>query len=148
MRENTRRDLPKKVEQMYSEIWLPDLLDSEKWLSSLFSILLNCKQKRHANEQRFIYDVHTHSATDQTLFLQVLSAATSTSLNLNLVHSDKFQTANGDKRNAQRMRIALLSWRRRAEKGVWCGARLESHLKSASRPDTGWDDIPTHKGRH
>lgn len=28
---------------MYSEIWLPDLLDSEKWLSSLFSIRLNCK---------------------------------------------------------------------------------------------------------
>lgn len=27
---------------MYSEIWLPDLLDSEKWLSSLFSIRLNC----------------------------------------------------------------------------------------------------------
>lgn len=28
---------------MYSEIWLPDLLDSEKWLSSLFSMRLNCK---------------------------------------------------------------------------------------------------------
>jgi len=34
-------DLPKNVEQMYSEIWLPDRLDSEKWLSSLFSIRLN-----------------------------------------------------------------------------------------------------------
>jgi len=26
---------------MYSDTWLPDLLDSAKWLSSLFSILLN-----------------------------------------------------------------------------------------------------------
>ena len=31
---------PRKVLQIYSEIWLPDL-DSEKWLSSLFSIRLN-----------------------------------------------------------------------------------------------------------
>ena len=36
--------LPKKVLQMYSEIWFPDF-DSEKWLSSLFSIRLNCKIK-------------------------------------------------------------------------------------------------------
>jgi hypothetical protein len=36
-----RSNLPKNVEQMYSEIWLPDRLDSEKWLSSLFSIRLN-----------------------------------------------------------------------------------------------------------
>lgn len=34
--------LPRNVEQMYSDIWFPDLLDSEKWLSSLLSILLNC----------------------------------------------------------------------------------------------------------
>lgn len=40
---NNKNNIPKNVEQMYSEIWLPDLLDSEKWLSSLFSILLNCK---------------------------------------------------------------------------------------------------------
>lgn len=38
-------DLPKKVEQIYSEIWLPERLDSEKWLSSLFNIRLNCNQK-------------------------------------------------------------------------------------------------------
>lgn len=36
--------LPKNVEQMYSDIWLPDLLDSEKWESSLFNILLNCNE--------------------------------------------------------------------------------------------------------
>ena len=35
--------LPKNVEQMYSEIWLPDLLDSLKCDNSLFSIRLNCK---------------------------------------------------------------------------------------------------------
>ena len=34
---------PRNVLQMYSEIWLPDF-DSEKWLSSLFSIRLNCKK--------------------------------------------------------------------------------------------------------
>ena len=34
------RYLPRKVLQMYSDIWLPDL-DSEKWLSSLFNIRLN-----------------------------------------------------------------------------------------------------------
>ena len=33
--------LPKNVLQMYSEIWFPDRLDSEKWLSSLLSIRLN-----------------------------------------------------------------------------------------------------------
>lgn len=33
--------LPRKVEQMYSDIWLPDLLDSEKWDSSLFNMRLN-----------------------------------------------------------------------------------------------------------
>ena len=38
-------NLPKKVEQMYSEIWLPDRLDSEKWLSSLFSMRLNCNEE-------------------------------------------------------------------------------------------------------
>lgn len=32
--------LPKKVLQIYSEIWLPDF-DSEKWLNSLFSMRLN-----------------------------------------------------------------------------------------------------------
>ena len=32
--------LPKNVLQIYSETWFPDL-DSEKWLSSLFSIRLN-----------------------------------------------------------------------------------------------------------
>ena len=42
--------LPKKVEQMYSEIWLPDLLDSEKWLSSLLSIRLNWKNERRIKE--------------------------------------------------------------------------------------------------
>jgi hypothetical protein len=31
---------------MYSEIWFPDRLDSEKWLSSLLSILLNWNQKK------------------------------------------------------------------------------------------------------
>lgn len=30
---------------MYSEIWLPDLLDSAKWLNSRFSILLNWNEK-------------------------------------------------------------------------------------------------------
>jgi len=30
---------------MYSEIWFPDLDDSEKCDSSLFSILLNCNEK-------------------------------------------------------------------------------------------------------
>ena len=38
---NQMRELPKNVLQMYSEIWFPDLLDSAKWLSSLFSIRLN-----------------------------------------------------------------------------------------------------------
>ena len=36
--------LPKKVLQMYSEIWFPDF-DSEKWLSSLLSIRLNWKAR-------------------------------------------------------------------------------------------------------
>lgn len=40
--------LPKNVEQMYSDIWFPDLLDSLKCDSSLFSIRLNCRaKKRH-----------------------------------------------------------------------------------------------------
>ncbi len=38
--ENTSMYSPRKVLQMYSEIWLPDL-DSLKWLSSLLSIRLN-----------------------------------------------------------------------------------------------------------
>ena len=33
--------LPKKVLQMYSDIWLVPDFDSEKWLSSLFSMRLN-----------------------------------------------------------------------------------------------------------
>lgn len=41
-------NLPRKVLKMYSEIWFPDFDDSEKWLNSLFSILLNCK-KKHTN---------------------------------------------------------------------------------------------------
>ena len=36
--------LPRYVLQMYSAIWLPDLLDSAKWLSSRFNIRLNWKQ--------------------------------------------------------------------------------------------------------
>jgi hypothetical protein len=42
-------NLPRKVEQMYSDIWFPDLLDSEKWLSSLFNIRLNCNNTRKSN---------------------------------------------------------------------------------------------------
>lgn len=37
-----KENSPKNVEQIYSDIWLPDLLDSLKWDSSLFSIRLNC----------------------------------------------------------------------------------------------------------
>lgn len=33
--------LPKKVLEMYSETWFPDRLISDRWVSSLFSILLN-----------------------------------------------------------------------------------------------------------
>lgn len=38
-------NLPRKVLQIYSDIWLPDLDDSEKCDSSLFNIRLNCNQK-------------------------------------------------------------------------------------------------------
>lgn len=36
---------PKNVEQIYSDIWFPDRLDSLKWDNSLFSIRLNLKKK-------------------------------------------------------------------------------------------------------
>jgi len=39
--------LPKNVRWMYSEIWLPDLLDSARWLSSRFNSRLNCHQHTH-----------------------------------------------------------------------------------------------------
>ncbi len=38
--------VPKKVLQMYSDIWFPDF-DSEKWLSSLLSMRLNWKRKQN-----------------------------------------------------------------------------------------------------
>lgn len=47
-----KNNLPKNVEHMYSEIWFPDLLDSEKCESSLLSIRLNCKQKKHKINKR------------------------------------------------------------------------------------------------
>ena len=37
--------LPRKVLQIYSDIWFPDL-DSEKWLNSLFNIRLNWNWKK------------------------------------------------------------------------------------------------------
>ena len=40
----TKKSSPKKVLQIYSEIWFPDF-DSEKWLSSLLSIRLNWNKK-------------------------------------------------------------------------------------------------------
>ena len=43
--------IPRKVLQMYSEIWLPDL-DSEKWLSSLLSMRLNWKEETRAERVR------------------------------------------------------------------------------------------------
>lgn len=33
--------LPRKVVEMYSDTWFPERLISDKWDSSLFSILLN-----------------------------------------------------------------------------------------------------------
>lgn len=41
---------PKNVEQIYSDIWFPDLLDSLKCDSSLFSIRLNCNGKVNKTE--------------------------------------------------------------------------------------------------
>lgn len=38
---------PKNVEQIYSDIWFPDLLDSLKCDSSLFSIRLNCNEQKN-----------------------------------------------------------------------------------------------------
>lgn len=48
------QNLPKNVEQIYSDIWLPDLLDSLKCESSLFSIRLNYlrKKKRKKKQQQ------------------------------------------------------------------------------------------------
>lgn len=37
--------LPKKVLDIYSDTWLPDRLISERWVSSRFSILLNCLKR-------------------------------------------------------------------------------------------------------
>lgn len=37
---------PRKVLEMYSDTWLPERLVSERCDSSLFSILLNCKDKK------------------------------------------------------------------------------------------------------
>ena len=39
------KNLPRKVEKMYSDIWFPERLDSEKWPSSLLSMRLNWKRK-------------------------------------------------------------------------------------------------------
>ena len=47
--------LPRKVLQMYSEIWLPDL-DSEKWLSSLLSMRLNWKGRDESGEGERWFD--------------------------------------------------------------------------------------------
>jgi hypothetical protein len=49
-------DLPKNVEQMYSDIWFPDLLDSEKWLSSLFSIRLNWNRREQVQLESCEYE--------------------------------------------------------------------------------------------
>lgn len=37
---------PMKVLEMYSDTWLPERLISDRWDSSLFSILLNCSTKQ------------------------------------------------------------------------------------------------------
>lgn len=37
---------PRKVLEMYSDTWLPERLISDRWLSSRFSILLNCERKQ------------------------------------------------------------------------------------------------------
>lgn len=40
------RRSPRKVLEMYSDTWLPERLISDRWLSSRFSILLNCEQEQ------------------------------------------------------------------------------------------------------
>jgi len=45
--------LPKKVLEMYSDTWLPERLISDRWLSSLFSILLNWKKKKMKHYFKF-----------------------------------------------------------------------------------------------
>jgi len=40
--------LPRNVLQMYSQISLPEALDSEKWFSSRFNSRLNCSRTSHA----------------------------------------------------------------------------------------------------
>jgi len=44
---------------MYSDIWFPDLLDSEKWLSSLLSIRLNCNT--HKKIESFYIEFYNES---------------------------------------------------------------------------------------
>ena len=51
---------------MYSEIWLPDRLDSEKWLSSLLSIRLNWKKNVVVN---WVFIFKCDSMVFMSLFL-------------------------------------------------------------------------------
>lgn len=43
---------PRKVVEMYSDTWFPERLISDKWDSSLFSILLNWGGKTHRDRKR------------------------------------------------------------------------------------------------
>lgn len=42
-------NLPRKVLEMNSETWFPDRLISDRWVSSLFSILLNWSKEAYTD---------------------------------------------------------------------------------------------------
>jgi hypothetical protein len=54
---------PRKVLEMNSDTWFPERLISDRWLSSLFNILLNCNTTHtHIHTHTHTY-THTHTHT-------------------------------------------------------------------------------------
>lgn len=73
---------PMKVLEMYSDTWLPERLISDRWDSSLFSILLNCSTKQRCRSAMCDVRLHCGDTTARlstvwimTLLLQIKNNA-------------------------------------------------------------------------
>ncbi len=71
---------PRKVLEMNSDTWFPERLVSDSWVSSRFSILLNCRQ--HTNTHTH---THTHTHTQKHPWVK-----TNTREHKNYLHTDSF----------------------------------------------------------
>ena len=79
----SRGSLPRKVLEMNSDTWFPDRLVSDSWLSSRFSILLNCRQTHtHTHTHTYIHEFNQNTPLAKSIHKDTLNDYSSNSIHM------------------------------------------------------------------